>query len=281
MTALKEKHALEEQEQMITRKMEQLELNAMLSESTAKLAVCQASESHSVSKASYNMYSQLEKEREKASSIILNPMPEEFESAVCSKMERQVSAADPPLASFVPYQEICQQPWQECIDLERRSSQHILGDTSVQFHEPPSSDRTSHHLSVQSHRPLPADRIPQHASVQPRGLLALDRIPQHASVQPHGSLAPDMISQHASVQPHGSLAPDRIPQHASGQPRGFLAPDMISQHASGQPHGFLAPDRIFQHASFQPEFNQNVAVIRQLGPQNSTVSQSTRAQTTR
>ncbi len=247
MAALKEKHALEEQEQMIRRKMEQLEMNAMLAESTAKLAVCQASEIHSVSKASYNMYSQLEKEREKASSIILNPMAEEFESAVCSKMERQVSAADPPLASSVPYQEICQQPWQECIALERWSSQHILGDTSVQFHEPPSSDRTSQHLSVQSHGSLAADRIPQHASVQPRGLLAPDRILQHSSVQPHGS----------------------------------LAPDMISQHASGQPHGFLAPDRIFQHASFQPEFNQNVTVIRQLGPQNSTVSQSTRAQTTR
>lgn len=42
MAALKEKHALEEQEQMIRRKMVQLKLNAMLAESTAKLAVCQA-----------------------------------------------------------------------------------------------------------------------------------------------------------------------------------------------------------------------------------------------
>ncbi len=50
MAVLKEKHALEEQEQMIRRKKEQLELNAMLAESTAKLAVLRASESHSVSK---------------------------------------------------------------------------------------------------------------------------------------------------------------------------------------------------------------------------------------
>ncbi len=161
MAALNEKHALEEQEQMIRRKKEQLELNAMLAESTAKLAVLQASESHSVSKASYNMHSQLEKEREKASSIILNSMAEEFESAVSSKMEKQVSAVDPPLASSVPYQDIRQQPWQECTDLERRSPQYMLGDTSVQSHGPLASDRISQHASVQPHGPLSSDRISQ------------------------------------------------------------------------------------------------------------------------
>ncbi len=228
MAALKEKHGLEEQEQMM-RKVEQLELNAMLAESTAKLAVFQASKSHNVSKASYNMHLQLEKEMEKASSIILNPMAEGFESAVCSKMERQVSAADPPLASYVPYQEICQQPGQERIDLERRSSQHILGDTSVQFHEPPASDRTSQHQSVQSHGYFVPDMISQHVSDQPHGFLAPDRIPQHASVQPCGLLAPDRIFQHASVQPQGPLTFDRISQPTSIQSHGPLASHVISQ----------------------------------------------------
>lgn len=195
MATLKEKHALEEQEQKIKRKKEQLELNAMLAESTFKLAVLQASECHSFSKASYNMHSQLEKEREKASSIILNPMAEEFQSAVCSKMENQVSVVDPPLPSSVLYQDIRQQTWQECTDLERRSSQHILGKTSVQ-----------------SHGPLASDRIFQHASVQPYGPFAPDRISQHASVQLHGRLAPDRISQQTSVQSHGHLASNVISQ---------------------------------------------------------------------
>lgn len=43
--ALKERHALEEQEQMIKRKKEQLKLKAILEKSTAKLAILQASES--------------------------------------------------------------------------------------------------------------------------------------------------------------------------------------------------------------------------------------------
>ncbi len=229
MAVLKEKHALEEQEQMIRRKKEQLELNAMLAESTAKLAVLRASESHSVSKVSYNMHSQLEKDREKISSIILNPMAEEFESAVSREMENQVSAADPPLASSVPYQEIRQQPWQECTDLERQSSQHVLGDTSVQSHGPLASDRTSQYASLKPHGLLASDRISQHASVQPHGLLASDRTSQYASLRPHGLLASDRISQHASVQPHGLLAFDRISQHASVQPHGLLASNVISQ----------------------------------------------------
>ncbi|KAL1250645.1 hypothetical protein QQF64_018441 [Cirrhinus molitorella] len=89
---------------MIKRKKEQLELNAMLAESTAKFAVLQASESRSGSKASHTVLSHLIKEVEKAPSTIRNPMAEEFEFAVGSKMVNQVPTVDPPLASSVLHQ---------------------------------------------------------------------------------------------------------------------------------------------------------------------------------
>ncbi len=156
-------------------------------------------------------------------------MAEEFESAVSREMENQVSAADPPLAYSVPYQEIRQQALAGMYDLERQSSQHVLGDTSVQSHGPLASDRTSqyaslnltdfshpigflnmhqfnlmdflhligllnmHHLNLMdfSH---PIGFLNMH-QFKPHGLLAFDRISQHASVQPHGLLASNVISQ--------------------------------------------------------------------------------------
>lgn len=60
--ALKEKHALEEQEQQLKRKREQLDLEAEIAASTAKLAVLQASERRGSSQAHSNgMNSYLEK----------------------------------------------------------------------------------------------------------------------------------------------------------------------------------------------------------------------------
>ena len=64
--ALKEKHALEEQEQQLKRKREQLDLEAEIAASTAKLAVLQASERRGSSQAHSNgMNSYLEKEKKK------------------------------------------------------------------------------------------------------------------------------------------------------------------------------------------------------------------------
>lgn len=80
MTALKNKHALEEQEQQIKRKKEQQELETMLAESAAKLAVLQAFDSQSCAKASNAMNSYLEKRTQKSASA-LDPMAKEFNYA--------------------------------------------------------------------------------------------------------------------------------------------------------------------------------------------------------
>lgn len=77
MAALKEKHSLEEQEQQIRRQKERQELETMLAESAAKLAVLQASDSHS--KVSNAMNSYLEREarnRSKPSANAINVIPQ-------------------------------------------------------------------------------------------------------------------------------------------------------------------------------------------------------------
>lgn len=111
MAALTESYALEVQKQMIKMKKEQLKLKAILENSTAKLVILQASESHSVSKC----LSCYKVSLGKASATILNPMAEEFELVGCRKTANQEPAVDPALTSSVPYQEIRQQPWQECV----------------------------------------------------------------------------------------------------------------------------------------------------------------------
>lgn len=66
MAALKERHALEEQEQQIKRRKEQLELETELAASTAKLAVLQASDGLGSSHVSSNgMNSYFEREKRK------------------------------------------------------------------------------------------------------------------------------------------------------------------------------------------------------------------------
>src|SRR4029434_10125337 len=77
MAALKEKHALEEQEQQIRRKKEQQELETMLAESAAKLAVLQASDSRSKVSNAINSY--LERgTRNMAPVNRLDPLSKEF-----------------------------------------------------------------------------------------------------------------------------------------------------------------------------------------------------------
>lgn len=71
LAALKDKHALEEQEQQIRRRKEQQELETMIAESTAKLAVLQASDNQSCAKASNAMNSYLEENRRKTSRVKL------------------------------------------------------------------------------------------------------------------------------------------------------------------------------------------------------------------
>ncbi|KAK0141948.1 hypothetical protein N1851_020381 [Merluccius polli] len=77
LDALKDKHALEEQEQQIRRKQEQQKLETLLAESTAKLAVLQASDNQSCAKASNAMNSYFEENMRKPPQR-LNPMADEF-----------------------------------------------------------------------------------------------------------------------------------------------------------------------------------------------------------
>lgn len=76
VAASKQSYALEEQEQQLRRKKEQLGLEAEIATSTAKLAVLQASGQRSVSQAtSDGMNSYLEKEKRKREVVSgSNPM---------------------------------------------------------------------------------------------------------------------------------------------------------------------------------------------------------------
>ena len=106
MAALKEKHALEEQEQQIRRKKEQQELETMLAESAAKLAVLQASDSWS--KVSNAMNSYLERETRNMEPVNrLDPLAKEFNLIPPSRPQRtqqlSLPAANNPLtATRVP-----------------------------------------------------------------------------------------------------------------------------------------------------------------------------------
>ncbi len=91
MAALKERHALEEQEQLIKRKKEQLALETELAASTAKLAVLQASDGQCLSHAPTDgMNSYFEKEKRKLASVnTLNPMAKEYEPAACKATQQK------------------------------------------------------------------------------------------------------------------------------------------------------------------------------------------------
>lgn len=93
MAALKEKHSLEEQEQQIRRQKERQELETMLAESAAKLAVLQASDSHS--KVSNAMNSYLERESRNR----LKPSAKQFNAIPQSKLQQQlIPPANNPLS---------------------------------------------------------------------------------------------------------------------------------------------------------------------------------------
>ena len=107
MAALKERHALEEQEQQIRRKKEQHELETMLAESAAKLAVLQASDSRS--KVSNAMNSYLERETRNMEPVNrLDPLAKEFNLIPPSRPQRtqqlSLSAANNPLTAIRPSQ---------------------------------------------------------------------------------------------------------------------------------------------------------------------------------
>lgn len=94
--ALKEKHALEEQEQQLKRKGEQLDLEAEIAASTAKLAVLQASERRGSSQAHSNgMNSYLEKEKKKKlekSVNVLNPMAKTYHPVAWKSTQQNESS---------------------------------------------------------------------------------------------------------------------------------------------------------------------------------------------
>ncbi len=93
--ALKGQHALEEQEQQLRRRREQLKLEAEIAATTAKLEIHQASDSKSVSKASSDgMNSYLErKTQQHTTSKSLNPMAKEYEPLSGSSLRHKNSTA--------------------------------------------------------------------------------------------------------------------------------------------------------------------------------------------
>lgn len=97
VAALKVRHALEEQEQQIRRKREQLDLEAELAASTAKLAVLEAFERKSVSQGSASvMNSHLEKEGTKRKSGNgLNPMATEYNPGTVKTVQQSVCSLPP------------------------------------------------------------------------------------------------------------------------------------------------------------------------------------------
>lgn len=133
VAALKEKHALEEQEQQLKRRREQLELEAMLAASTAKLAVLQASDVQSFSKASSNaMNSYLNKEKRTTATLNrLNAMAEPYKPVNRSKPQQSTDwslpASNPAPTVMLP-QGASSQQWtagpKEWTDSERQSYHH-------------------------------------------------------------------------------------------------------------------------------------------------------------
>lgn len=114
IAALKEKHALEEQEQQIKRKLEQQELDTMLAETAARLSVLEASDNFCSENASDTMNSYLTRETQSlAPPHKLDPMASEFKCAPQSKpqqtQEWTSSSTTPPLLAGALHQ-ASQQP---------------------------------------------------------------------------------------------------------------------------------------------------------------------------
>ncbi|KAK0142226.1 hypothetical protein N1851_020113 [Merluccius polli] len=110
LDALKDKHALEEQEQQIRRKQEQQKLETLLAEFTAKLAVLQASDNQSCAKASNAMNSYFEENMRKPPQR-LNPMADEFMyPAERNCMQKESVLAAHPKAQGAPQQRSGAQP---------------------------------------------------------------------------------------------------------------------------------------------------------------------------
>lgn len=92
ISALKERHALEEQEQQLRRKREQLDLEAELAASNAMLAVYQASELNSSQGPSDGMAYYFEQEKRKKESVnCLNPMAKEYKPEAKSKTQNDLT----------------------------------------------------------------------------------------------------------------------------------------------------------------------------------------------
>ena len=96
-TALKERHALEEQEQQLRRKREQLDLEAEIAATNAKLAVLQSSEVSSTgSRSKGAMSSHLEKEKGKSEPVIvLNPLANEYQLGMWKSTQQQQCSINP------------------------------------------------------------------------------------------------------------------------------------------------------------------------------------------
>ncbi|XP_027132597.1 uncharacterized protein LOC113745279, partial [Larimichthys crocea] len=92
-TALKERHALEEQEQQLRRKREQLDLEVEIAATNAKLAVLQSSGVRSAGSGSKSaMGSYLENKKGKNGSVIvLNPLANEYQPGLLKSMQQQCS----------------------------------------------------------------------------------------------------------------------------------------------------------------------------------------------
>lgn len=95
--ALKERHALEEQEQQLRRKREQLEVETEIAASNAKLAVLQASDGRSSSGSTNGMNSYLKRERTKKETVnALNPLAKEYEPEKMTARQHLTRLSLPP-----------------------------------------------------------------------------------------------------------------------------------------------------------------------------------------
>ena len=92
-TGLKERHALEEQEQQLRRRREQLDLEAEIAATNARLAVLQSFDVRSAGSGSKNaMSSYLENKKGKNGSVIvLNPFATEYQPGLWKLMQQQCS----------------------------------------------------------------------------------------------------------------------------------------------------------------------------------------------
>lgn len=122
--ALKERHALEEQEQQLRRKREPLEVESEMAASNAKLAVLQASDGRSSSGSTNGMNSYLKREQTKKETVnALNPLAKEYEPGKMTARQDLTRLSLPPSqALLMNAQPKDTKQWVEAAALHQRTA---------------------------------------------------------------------------------------------------------------------------------------------------------------